>query len=297
MKEFFQKHFLVFLGVVFTWLLFSAVIIFISHDVKDSLLNLGMFGDSFNIITSLFTGLAFAGVIISVRLQKEELKEVKQEFEEQTKALENQQKEMVIQSFDNKFFQMLNLFNNIINSFVYRENKSQYIFRDENGHIPPTEYNIFEKREVLVKVKNRLENIVDKCISIDSFQVEFNHANDVNLKLYFINLYQIIKYIDKKFGKAEYIEAKNYTNIVRAQLSKDELVLLFYNAIGVISFSGGSYKKLVEQYAFFEHLTYNDLNPNNDKIIVDILLKEYQVEAFGKNKELREKVLILKGSN
>ena len=61
-----------------------------------SLESLGIFGDSFNVLTSLFTGFAFTGVVISVILQTQELKE----------ALENQE-------FDNKFFQMLNLLNSI----------------------------------------------------------------------------------------------------------------------------------------------------------------------------------------
>jgi len=62
-----------------------------------SLESLGIFGDSFNVLTSLFTGFAFAGVVISVILQTQELKEAREEFRGQKEALENQE-------FDNKFF-------------------------------------------------------------------------------------------------------------------------------------------------------------------------------------------------
>jgi len=282
MKKIFRKPSVVFLSVILGWITFSITIILITKGFDSSnLSNLGQFGDSFNILTSLFTGLAFAGVIISVRLQKEELIKVSNE--------------MVSQSFDNKFFQMLNLFNSLIDSLidkqVYAHSISKYTNEFERRTIT------YEKREVLKVLKRSFED--KKNVSREVFQIEFEKFNqqyDTTFKFYFINLYQILKYIDRQFDK-DINSAKNYTNIVRAQLSKDELVLLFYNAIGVIPFSGKNYKKLVEKYAFFEHLTYEDLNPNGDRDIVDILLKEYHVSAFGKNENLKTKVLELQENN
>jgi len=282
MKKIFRKPSVVFLSVILGWITFSITIILITKGFDSSnLSNLGQFGDSFNILTSLFTGLAFAGVIISVRLQKEELIKVSNE--------------MVSQSFDNKFFQMLNLFNSLIDSFMDKQ-VSPISTPKHNGELE-REIIVYEKREVLKVLKSNFE--YKKIMSRDNFQIEFEKFNqqyDTTFKFYFINLYQILKYIDRQFDK-DINSAKNYTNIVRAQLSKDELVLLFYNAIGVIPFSGKNYKKLVEKYAFFEHLTYEDLNPNRDRDIVDILLKEYHVSAFGKNENLKTKVLELQENN
>ena len=42
----------------------------------------GLFGDSFGVLTSLFSGLAFAGLIITMLLQKEELGLQRKELEE-----------------------------------------------------------------------------------------------------------------------------------------------------------------------------------------------------------------------
>ena len=299
MKDFLQKHFLVFMLVSLGWITFSVVIILVSKGFDFSLANLGMYGDSFNILTSLFTGLAFAGVIISVRLQKEELKNVQEEFKEQTKALNYQQQEMAIQSFDNKFFQMLNVFNNIIKNLNYENTNSlgKTVYDQDGMHRRCfDEREIYKGREVLIRIKEILE--MKKIKNKEGFHIEFENFNqkyDTTFKFYFINLYQILKYIDKHLKDFE--QAKNYTNIVRAQLSKDELVLLFYNAIGVIPFSGENYKKLVEKYAFFEHLTYKDLNPNGNRDIVDVLLKEYDVSAFGNNEDLKTKVLDLQKKN
>ena len=256
-------------------------------------------------ITSLFTGLAFAGVIISVQLQKEELQAVKDEFEEQTKALESQQKEMVIQSFDNKFFQMLNLFNNLINSLHEKESSFYTNHQLMTGQTPEIEEKYF-KREVLIRIRKKLEELTKSidCIPIGNAVEEgflrefklFNSKYDTTFKFYFINLYQILKYIDKQFMN-DCKSAKNYTNIVRAQLSKDELVLLFYNAIGVTPFSGENYRELVKRYAFFEHLTYDDLILNGNKDIVDFLLKQYELEVSNKDSTLIEKNKSLRENN
>lgn len=157
-KIFFKKHFLIFIGVSILWILFSIVIILASQGFNMSfpslsqlsLIKLGMFGDSFNIITSLFTGLAFAGVIISIRLQKEELIKVSNE--------------MVIQSFDNKFFQMLNLFHNIVENLYYK--------KEVDVDYPPFIKSIvYKKRGVIVEIKKEFEkeSILDEVrFNIDS---------------------------------------------------------------------------------------------------------------------------------
>lgn len=44
---------------------------------------MGTFGDKFGAINSLFSGLALAGIIISIILQRQELKETRQEFKDQ----------------------------------------------------------------------------------------------------------------------------------------------------------------------------------------------------------------------
>lgn len=289
---FLKDHKGVFLSIFAVWLIFFIAVMIFANDIHFSLSpatkleKLGVFGDSFNVLTSLFTGLAFAGVIISVILQTQELKEARKVFSGQQKALEDQQYEMTVQSFDNKFFQMLNLLNNIIDNLHYEREIN--VFSGKIKH--------YNKREVLQYIKLIFEEkIINREINtLQSFQLIFDELNDefnITFKYYFINLYQVLKYIDKNSNIEE--NPKEYTNIVRAQLSKDELVLLFYNAFGVITFSGNSYKNLIEKYALFEHLTYNDLNPDNKNHIVDILLLEYKEEAFGKNKVLKEKWLQL----
>lgn len=304
--EVLKDNWITFLGIFILWLIFFIGTVWIGNDLSFNIFNpsmklsdLGTFGDSFNVLTSLFTGLAFAGVIISIILQTQELKATRKEFLGQKEALQEQQKEMARQSFDNKFFQMLNLFNTLIDNL---ELKTEVSITEEAIS------KIKHKREVFSYLKDNLkkrfsenregrkkkkESLESKKIFEEVFEA-FNTKHSSTFKYYFINLYQILKYIDTN-DNLEAKKKKEYMSIIRAQLSTDELILLFYNAIGVISYNKGQYKKLVNKYGFFEHLRYKDLNfgvslPNTeDRFALNFLLKQYDPTAFGNNIELIEK--------
>lgn len=71
----------------------------------------GQFGDKFGAVNALFSGLAFAGLIFTIILQKNELalqrKELSLTHEElkgQKEQLEEQNKTLKIQRFENTFF-------------------------------------------------------------------------------------------------------------------------------------------------------------------------------------------------
>ena len=66
--------------VVVAYLIFITVV---TWPISEFSINkAGAFGDSFGILTSLFSGLAFSGVIITALLQREELKLQRKELEE-----------------------------------------------------------------------------------------------------------------------------------------------------------------------------------------------------------------------
>ncbi len=295
-STFYQKHKLAILLSVFSvlfvigiWLIMFSIVPDLPSDTIEKF---GVLGDSFNIITSLFTGLAFAGVIVSVvlqtqelKLQRQELKENTEELKGQKEQLEKQQQEMVSQSFDNKFFQMLNMFNTNIAGLEYdNEHKGKKAIKILKDILLED----VDLRGMMLEIKHG-NNPIPKSKQLETFNNKFNQFNQNNgniLKPYFINLYQILKYIDEKAPKKE---AKRYSNILRAQLSIDELILLLCNAIGIIQFSGEKYKKLLEKYAFFEHLSVEDLS--TEKIFfIDNVLKEYSSKVAGKNVELAKKI-------
>jgi len=230
----------------------------------------GAWGDFFGgVLNPILTFLTFMGLLITIVLQQKELKETRGEFARQSEALEKQQYEMTVQSFDNKFFQMLDLFN-----FVKINVKGEFDFTKQREKL----------EEYIANDLEQYKENVDKnyYIFFESNFVRFNNEYDTTFKYYFLNLFQLLKYIDDNADSLE--EAKEYSNIIRAQLSKDELVLLLLNCIGVQKFTTNDYQKLVEKFEFFEHLRWNDLAINK-KInpIIDTVVVKYNTEAFGKN--------------
>lgn len=215
------------------------------------------FAGTFNILTSLFTALAFAGVIISIHLLKN-------------------------QELDNKLFQMLNFFSEVRRNFKAKIKGDEYLGSNAFDQLTKELLNAVSERYA----KDRAQN-VSKLFKEEFLQ--FNNKHDP-VKYYFLNLYQILNYIKNQSVNVDSL--KMYTNMLRAQLSKGELVLLAYNAIGVQEFTNNNYQNLVEEYAFFEHLTPDDFfddNADKLKIIANILIN-YQDKAFGANKDLVVKI-------
>lgn len=232
----------------------------------------GEWGDFFGgVLNPLLTFLTFLGLLITIILQQKELKQSRKEFKGQKEALQNQE-------FDNKFFQMLNLLNNITEKLILKSESTEYQGKDIFTILKNTLQQHIENEGIMNPMNGKFLN----------FQNAFNKFNkqyDTTFKYYFINLYQVLKYI-RTYSNSEN-EAKEYSNMLRAQLTRDELILLAYNAIGVQNFTTDDYQQLVETYSFFEHLRYDDFchNPNIIQTVNTVLVK-YSDKAFGKNQAL-----------
>lgn len=94
--------------------LYAAIIICLSWPISEfSITKSGAFGDSFGLLTSLFSGLAFSILIITVTLQREELALQRQELMLTREVLDDQKEEIKkqgrifeAQTFNNLFFSM-----------------------------------------------------------------------------------------------------------------------------------------------------------------------------------------------
>ena len=255
---------------LFRFAIYSIIIIFIINIIFNQE-SFGAWGDFFGgVLNPILTFLTFMGLLITIILQQTELREAREEFKGQKEALENQQIEMKIQSFDNKFFQMMNFFTE-----MRKEIKISTLRKDFESDIY-NDYNSYNKQK---KKSSRT--------LLSFFNNQF-HSKNSQFKYYFLNLYQILKYIDEDIPNQKL--SKKYINFLRAQLSTDELILLAYNAIGVQSFTTNNYQLLVEKYEFFEHLELNDFSSNNYNIskIINCILQKYNPSVFGNNKSFEQ---------
>lgn len=310
--------------VIVLWLLswyFIDNYIFTDNDTDSNLISRGVFGDKFGAINALFSGLAFAGIIFTIFLQKRELSLQREEIEETRKEFIQQNETLKKQRFENTFFQLLRLHNDIVDKLKikavdgetytnrefflgaiidlkYRSNceyfKYSALIKLEAPEISRFKSNREEVHDFFQKLEKeeitnlkRLTNLdIDNFISEpiqnkeDNIQKEYEiffHRVQYNLGHYFRNLYHIYKYVHVT-ELIEPNEKQFYCNIVRAQLSTDELVLIFYNALTPINYYSNkpnlgypNFKYLIDKYDILQNM--------NDRLLLD---KEHMA-IFKKN--------------
>ncbi len=230
----------------------------------------GQFGDLFGGLNTLFSGLAFSALIYAIylqhkelKLQRLELKQTREELKGQKLQLEAQNETMQKQNFENTFFELLRLHSELVRSIELLNHKHGEAIVTKGRNCFKYFYKRFRSHFIAFSTTgNKLDQIAKANDRLfEEHQADLGH--------YFRNLYNIIKFV-----KSSAVEDKRlYTNLIRAQLSSNELALLFYNCLGYIGRE--KFKPLVEEYALLKNIP--------DEILVDSSHKEFYVErAFGK---------------
>lgn len=275
---------LMFGGVLLLFLLnFSLVFIIDDKEIR------GTFGDQFGAVNALFSGLAFAGLIYTIilqrrdlklqrqdlKLQRDELALTRKEMEEQTAEFEKQNETLRIQRFENTFFQMLHLHHEIVNgiSFQYEDvcpapESDEIIRNDAEVHGRDAfrvefyhtfgAYTDFETASLYDDIKEKGIDGYNKS----QVPVGYDH--------YFRNLYRIIKFTDET-GLIGDEDKKGYIDLLRAQLSPYELLWLYYNGL---SEGKDRMKQYIEDYSLLNNFR-KDLIVKTDKYV-----GEYDDKAF-----------------
>lgn len=194
-------------------------------------------------------------------LQREELSETRKVFKIQSETLKKQQ-------FESTFFNLVNLHHGIVNSINLRSKEKKYgIIEARRMKLQPGAENeqvveITTGRDCFVKFSKGFRNEY-KRLSADKPELSeldivkeayknyyLNHQSD--LGHYFRNLYHIFKFIKN----SEEENKKSYTSLVRAQLSNDELFLLFYNSIS--DYGNKKFLPLIEEFHILKNLNRRD---------------------------------------
>jgi Putative phage abortive infection protein len=260
--------------IVFIWYTFPKWIVSLiglpSTDGKNlNLAAYGSYSDAFGALNTLFAGLAFAGIVVSIFLQSKELRETRQE-------LKGQRLQIQRQVFENTFFQVLRVLSQLISTAYY---KTQTFPK-------PTEH---EGRECINYLRTALksyylDDVKKGSTAIERYERFHKEMGHKVFGHYFRTLYSAVKYVhDSEFLDEEKGCPKRdfYMAIIRAQLSSDELFLFFFNCLsepGVKKF-----KPLIEEYGFFEHL------PAMSGITDDLAIL-YSQSAFGDSEIWNERL-------
>ncbi|ARW81567.1 putative phage abortive infection protein [Aeromonas salmonicida] len=222
------------------------------------------FGDLYGALNTLFSGLAFFGIVVSIFMQSEELNDTRREIKSQTEQFSSQTQVMFKQSFENTFFQLLGLNNEIVKSADINIKHKSSLFHNVNFS--------GTGRDAFKELSSYFSAYREKYYYLpceDAYETFHDEINDF-LGHYFRAIYQSLKLIDG--APLDHIQKKEYANMLRAQMSKYELELLFYNCISRLG--AVKFRPLLEKYEFFEHLS-SSININGG------LLLKYDISVFG----------------
>jgi hypothetical protein len=195
---------------------------------------LGTFGDAFGSLNTLFSGLAFAAVSLSLHLQYVQGRET-------SIGLEEQRRKERIQAFERVFFQMLTLYNtNAIALELKISENSTFRGREVFSAL----YNDWRDRNHLVILGiSQTEGMTTK-----SHFLLFHHCFSHYLDLHYGLLYEILRFIESEYGGHD----GHYIRLVKAHLSSFECALLLYYAQSEAS--PRQLKTLVERFGLLERL-------------------------------------------
>jgi hypothetical protein len=199
-----------------------------------------------------------------LELQRRELRSSIDEMKATRKEFEVQNKTLSIQRFENTFFSMVSLHNQIIESIHYG---GQY---QKDGRKAITPIFSYFKQTYQNSLMNKLFEGEEEINRIKIAYKEFFKHTESQLGHYFRNLYRIVKFIDHSHT-LEFEEKKTYVGIIKAQLSSYELVLLLYNGL---SEHGIEFLPLMRKYNLLDNLNHELL----------ILKSHYKIyEEYKKN--------------
>lgn len=253
--------------------------------------NIGTFGDSFGALTSLFTGLAFVGLIITLRqqkaqiemqredlqLQRGEMKETRDELAGQKEQMELQNQSLRQQMFEQTFFNLLNVFNQLVeqtNEGLARRHTSKHnLFTQAISKVRDALNNGDCKRLVAEGLKSHTPKSEAELWvqQYAAYYLKNISKQPVEMKRYYRILYNILKLVDRSE-----VEEKNvYTNLLRAQLSDNELQLI---ALNCAREEGANLQAFIERYDILKHLP-SELNEQDIRQICDEIRK---IEAVGR---------------
>lgn len=214
------------IGVIAAWGLSSWLI---NRNI-DCATDRGTFGDMFGAVNTLFSGLAFAGLIVTLIYQKEELKfqrdelaETRKELQGQREEFEEQNKTLKRQRFENTFFNMLSLQQAIINNLSYEnpvQNETELMRYDVKQRTYKNRFvfeGLYEYAIVKYNEKSHYGGLRSalKCYG----PAIYSTVTGISfLDHYFRHLYRIFKYVDTSDSISD-DERYEYACIVRSQLS------------------------------------------------------------------------------
>ena len=198
----------------------------------------GQLGDMFGAVNSLFSGLAFAGLIVTLILQRKDLNLQRESIQQTNEQLGIQAREFEIQNkmakqeqFRNTFFELLRMLQTIVSEMKVNVEESDGNIRLVQGKKIFEE--LFTERDFkyINESHARIFYIAQKARYKNDYEYISNPIRFSFLFHYFRFVYRIIKYVDETDVLNSTEERYQYVAFLRSTLSNYEVAAIFYNCL------------------------------------------------------------------
>lgn len=268
----------------------------------------GTYGDTYGSLNTLFTGFAFAGLIISIFIQLLELRQTRKELSGQKQALTDQEKqfkkqtdilknqydltsfqhlEAIKQNFYHQFyalmeerrFRLQNL--SVHKELAFNPKTRKYIFASGycvTGLLAFQEYirqieELLRDKLVTVRENRQTNELFQLSLYIAFDSLRFSQISPiVNLT---DNLIITIRNINNNIPENQNIDLENYFDIVASTLYPYELAIIFWYGI-----FNPEWKELIEETALLRYFSYEKAE--------ELAPIFYDIQAFGNSEAWRE---------
>lgn len=229
----------------------------------------GQLGDMFGAVNSLFSGLAFAGLIVTLILQRKDLNLQRESIQQTNEQLGIQAREFEIQNkmakqeqFRNTFFELLRMLQTIVSEMKVNVEESDGKIRLVQGKKIFEE--LFTERDFMYynESQARIFSIAQKARYKNDYEYISDPKRFSFLFHYFRFVYRIIKYVDETDVLNSIEERYQYVAFLRSTLSNYEVAAIFYNCLS--SNGREKFKPLVEKYALFDNIDDKILGSKED---------------------------------
>lgn len=179
-------------------------------------------------------------------------------FRHQRIVTKDNHKQMETQRFNDLFFELLHLYQSEVDELCGSSQIIDSMEKKDDGKIRVQgkdwnynnkDYFDFEKEKIQKKYRNRKSYIENIKQSVNYYML-FYIENRSKIGAYFRTLYRIYELIDCSSEISEK-QKKEYSKIVRAQLTESELFFIRYNAMTIY---GKSFVKYINKYNILKHL-------------------------------------------
>ncbi|WP_080779562.1 putative phage abortive infection protein [Chryseobacterium phocaeense] len=202
--------------------------------------NGNLIGDSFGAVNALFSGFALAGIILTILMQREELKMQRNELKLTREEMQLTREEFITQNstlskqqFENTYFQMITLFQNITNQtkinesgLIYEGREAiDFVLRQFHAYCSNKAHSdsLKERRELLDR--HRYKDV----LQFEEIMHEFNRI-DFRYKNYIYHYFNSFFHILKLIHSTDNIDKRFYVSIISSMLSKSEKVIFLYKS-------------------------------------------------------------------